>query len=201
MVRRSGLLLTLIGLAGQPSCGGGAQNSSIQPGNADVSATSGLGPGDVVQVRVHDEDGISDEYRVSDDGMLALPFIEPIRVQGLDAAATGALVEKEYRDRKILKNPQVTVFIKDARSQRVTVLGAVQKPGTFPVTAGMTLVEVISAAGGFTAMASRNGTVLIRSVSGKAQRYRIPVDEVTDGRRDDVTVLGGDIVKVPERVF
>jgi polysaccharide export outer membrane protein len=77
----------------------------------------------------------------------------------------------------------------------------VAKPGTLPIVPGMTLIHAVSQAGGFTALAAKDDTVVTRRVGGKLERYRIEVSRITRGDAEDFSLRTGDIVFVPERVF
>ncbi len=162
---------------------------------------STLGASDVFDVRVFNEETLSATYRVAQDGTIDFPLVGQLAVAGLEPAAVARLVENELRTRQLLRDPQVSVFVQEYFSKRVSVVGAVNTPGNFPVSSGLTLVQVISLAGGFSDMADRNGTTLSRRVDGELQRFRVPVDEITSGRRADVPLGAGDIVNVPRRVF
>ena len=70
-----------------------------------------------------------------------------------------------------------------------------------PLSEGLTVVEAISRAGGFTPLAARNDTVLTRNIDGELRRFRVPVDRITRGQEADVAVSAGDIIFVPERAF
>jgi protein involved in polysaccharide export with SLBB domain len=152
-------------------------------------------------VRVFNEETLSATYRVAQDGTIDFPLVGQLSVAGLEPAAVARLIENELRARELLRDPQVSVFVQEYASKRVSVVGEVGEPGTFPVTSGLTLVQVITLAGGFGGMADRNGTTLSRRVDGELQRFRVPVDEITSGRRSDVPVGAGDIINVPRRVF
>lgn len=198
MARRAGILLGL--LSSFWGC------SAARPTSPEVYQQDhrvvGLGPGDVFDVRVFGEEGLSAQYRVESDGTIDFPFLGRISVVGEDSRGIAALISSGLRDRAILINPQVTVFISESNSLRVSVMGAVARPGTFPVVPGMTVVQAISSAGGFTALASQNDTVLTRrSDDGGVRRFSVPVRRISDGREADVPVRGGDIVFVPERTF
>jgi polysaccharide export outer membrane protein len=65
----------------------------------------------------------------------------------------------------------------------------------------MGVVEAIGLAGGFTALANRDGTTITRSEDGDLHRYAAPVDRITDGQEADVSLRAGDIIRVPERLF
>lgn len=161
----------------------------------------GLGAGDVIEVRVVGEDDLAGTHRVSDDGTIYFPYIGRVDVEGRDAAATAELLATRLRDEGYLQLPQVTVFIRDATSQQVTVMGAVDNPGNFALSPGLTIVQAISLAGGFTALASGNGVVLTRRVDGALRRFSVPVDDMITGGREDLPLQAGDIIYVDERVF
>jgi polysaccharide export outer membrane protein len=101
----------------------------------------------------------------------------------------------------LLRDPHVSVYVEQYVSKRVSVMGAVANPGTFPLETGMTVVEAISKAGGFSSLADRDGTVVTRRIGDDIVRYRVPVDRVTKGQAQDIEVAAGDIIFVPERLF
>ncbi|NJK31649.1 MAG: hypothetical protein HC927_04105 [Deltaproteobacteria bacterium] len=100
-----------------------------------------------------------------------------------------------------LVNPQVTVFVEERNSQRVYVLGQVQKPGTFSYTPSMTVIEAITMAGGFSTIASRNSVKVSRTVEGQETVLKVEVDAISSGGASNVRLLPGDIVYVPEALF
>lgn len=181
-----------------PGCRGPVDTTTIPPPSTNDST---LGASDVFDVRVFNEDALSATYRVAQDGTIDFPLVGQLSVAGLEPSVVARNIEAELQSRGLLRDPQVSVFVQEYSSKRVSVVGAVEAPGTFPVTSGMTLVQVISLAGGFTEMADRNGTTLSRRVEGELRRYRVPVDEITSGRIADVPLGAGDIINVPRRVF
>ena len=110
-------------------------------------------------------------------------------------------LEQELRDRDILKDPHVSVYVEAYSSKRVSVMGAVANPGTFVLEPGMTVVQAISMAGGFSALADRDATVVTRRVGDETVRYLVPAERVSKGQANDVAVAAGDIIFVPERLF
>jgi polysaccharide export outer membrane protein len=164
-------------------------------------SSAGLGAGDVFEVRVFGEEQLSAQYRVEQDGTIDFPFLGRLSVEGREPRDVAAEIARGLREREILVEPQVTVFIAESNSLRVSVMGAVARPGTFPVTPGMTVVEAISNAGGFTALASQNETVLTRRTDTGVRRFTVPARRISDGRETDVPLQGGDIIFVPERAF
>lgn len=160
-----------------------------------------LGAGDVFQVRVYGQDDLSASYRVAQDGSIDFPLVGRVDVGGQEPTEIADLIATRLREGDILVAPQVSVLVEEYNSKRLSVMGAVAQTGTFPMTPGLTVVQAISAAGGFSPLASRNDTVLTRRVDGALQRYRVQVDRISRGQEQDIPVQAGDIIYVPERVF
>jgi polysaccharide export outer membrane protein len=102
---------------------------------------------------------------------------------------------------KILTDPSVTVMIKEYRSKKITVLGQVQKPGSFPLTSGLTLLQAVSVSGGFTSIAKTDQIRLTRKLKNGAKTVVLSVDSITEGRSPDVPLQAGDVIYISERVF
>jgi len=100
-----------------------------------------------------------------------------------------------------LREPQVTVFVKEFRSKKVFVLGQVAKPGTFSFEQGMNLIQVITLAGGFTNLAARSRTLITRISKGKERRVIVDADEISQGTQPNITLSPGDIIFVPESIL
>jgi protein involved in polysaccharide export with SLBB domain len=195
LVFRIILLIAVVGCA--------TTSSSGLPAGAEVmSVDASLGPGDTFEVRVFDEKELSGEFAVANDGTIDYPLVGRIHVAGKESNVVAAEIAAALKERQVLNSPHVTIRLRDVTSKRVSVLGAVAKPGTQPMVAGMTIVQAISQAGGFTPLASKDQTVVTRRTQGgKLKRYRIAMTEITRGNSDDFAVSPGDIIFVPERVF
>jgi polysaccharide export outer membrane protein len=155
----------------------------------------------VFEVRVFGEEKLSGKYQVGPDGTIRFPFLGVLPVKGREAQEVAAAISDALKAKEYLRDPQVSVFVIETNSRRISVLGAVAKPGTFTIVPGMTVVQAVSSAGGFTALASKDDTVVTRRVSGKLERYRVAVSDVTRGAAEDFPLRAGDIVFVPERLF
>ena len=106
-----------------------------------------IGPEDLLEISVFEEEKLNKTVRVSSQGNISLPLLGILRVKGLTANE----LEKEIRDllaEKYLQDPHVGVFIKEYRSQRISVIGAVEKPGIFEVTGQKTVLDILSMGGG-----------------------------------------------------
>ncbi|MCA9582498.1 MAG: polysaccharide biosynthesis/export family protein [Myxococcales bacterium] len=197
-------IVALAGLLGSGLAGCGSQHpagGSTVPSEGGGLEDATLGAGDVFDVRVYGEEDLSGSYRIDSDGSIDFPFVRRVEIAGLTPGEAADRIEKRLLEGEFLKDPQVSVFVKEYNSKRVSVVGAVSKDGSFPMRSGMTVVEAIGLAGGFTPLADRDGTLVIRKVDGKTRRIKVPVDDVTEGRAEDIVLLPGDIVSVPERLF
>jgi protein involved in polysaccharide export with SLBB domain len=160
-----------------------------------------LGPGDVFSVRVYGEDAMSGSHQVAPDGTINFPLLGTVEVEGLEPPEVANELQTLLRERDLLKNPHVSVYVEQYASKRVSVMGAVANPGTFPLEPGMTVVEAITRAGGFSNLADQDGTIVTRRLGDETVRYRVPVARVTKGQAQDIEVAAGDIIYVPERLF
>ncbi len=159
-----------------------------------------LGPGDVVEIRVFREPDLAGTYRVSPDGRLDFPLIGAVQLGGRKPAE----VEDEIRARLAdgyLKEPQVSVFVRELNSQKIHVLGQVTKSGTFPYEPRMTIIQAVTNAGGFTKLAAANRVSLTRMVGGVEQTVILRVGDIGEGLLPNFELLPGDIVFVPESLF
>ena len=106
-----------------------------------------IGPEDLLIIDVFNVPELTKTVRVANDGMISLPLIGRVQAAGLTTADLRKELEAKWSE-KYLQDPQVTVFVADFRSQPVSVIGAVDKPGLFYLAAPRTLIEVLSMAGG-----------------------------------------------------
>jgi polysaccharide export outer membrane protein len=175
------------------------------PGPPNLPAPSystTVGPGDVFEVSVLGEKDLPREYRVQPDGTVDFPYLDRLKVGGLEPQQIEELIKGELTSRKILVSPQVTLVVKQYNSKKVSVIGAVQKPGSLPWTEGMKLVDAISQSGGFTALADANHVLVTRHVAGgRIVTATVSVDDITDGKLADVPLQAGDTIKVEPRIF
>lgn len=191
------LCATLLALL--PACGSNADNSHVKL-PAPMESTS-LGPGDIFNMQIVGEKDLPQEYQVASDGTVDLPYVQRLHVAGLEPQEVARLVRQKLMEKKILTDPSVVVSAKEYNSKKITVLGQVQKPGSFPLTPGMTLIQAISLSGGLTSIANKDRVNLTRKVKGGARTVVISVDAITEGRSPDIALQAGDAIYVHERVF
>jgi polysaccharide export outer membrane protein len=159
-----------------------------------------LGPDDVFEVRVYNEPTLSGVFRVSPNGTVDFPLIGSVAVEGKRQEEVASLLGNRLRA-GFIRDPFVTVYIKEYNSKKIFVMGMVEKPGTFVFQDGMNIVQAITLAGGFSTTAVKNETIVTRVLNGGEQRIPVPVDEISAGRAKNFRLFPGDIVFVPESVL
>jgi polysaccharide export outer membrane protein len=129
-----------------------------------------IGPEDLLEVSVFEVAELSRSVRVSASGEVSLPLLGVVRVRGLSALETERLLTELLRQ-KYMKDPQVTVFVREYRSDPISVLGAVRNPNIYYIQTQKTLLEVLAMAGGFSETIRTPGRtiqVVRRSVRAEA---------------------------------
>ena len=136
-----------------------------------LAQTDKLGVGDAIRVTVHQQPDLTTEARVSERGTVAMPLIGELKLTGLSPVDAAGAIAASFKKKGFLKNPQVTVAITTVRSKQVSVLGAVTRPGRYPLDdTSSKLADVIAAAGGITPTGAETVTVL-----RDGKEHKVPV--------------------------
>jgi polysaccharide export outer membrane protein len=154
-----------------------------------------LGPGDLIEVSVYNVPELATKARISSSGDVYLPLIDYVHVDGLTQEEAQTLIEKRLSDGGFVRSPHVTIFVDEASSQGVTIIGEVGKPGIYPDVSDHKLYEVISQAGGFSASASRKIAVIRRN-QPEPIRINLPRN-LADDLSGNIDILPGDTISVP----
>jgi protein involved in polysaccharide export with SLBB domain len=169
--------------------------------SSSVSSNYKLLPNDVILLRVFQEDDLTGQYRISQDGTATFPLIGPMRIggQSVETAAraiTGAL--KRY-----LNNPQVNISVAEYSKRRFIVLGQVQRPGTYliPNEEPMDLLTAIAAAGGYTRFAEPGNVIVKRQLDGREVIYKLNAKSMAKREQAVFEILPDDKITVGERVL
>lgn len=198
-VRILAALVVIVCIAHTTACG------RSHPGPPHLPApqqSTVIGPGDLFKVAVLGEKDLPAEYRVQPDGTIDFPYLDRIQVAGLEPQEIVDLLKKELVEKKILIDPQVTLIVTQYNSKKVSIVGAVGKPGSLPWTEGMKLVDAISAVGGLNAIADGDHVRITRLVGpNKTVTAIVSVDDITDGKLGDIPLQAGDTIKVDQRMF
>jgi protein involved in polysaccharide export with SLBB domain len=180
-------------------CGGAG--SGVRVDLPPPTEKSTVGPGDVFSLEIVGEKDLPREYQVSSDGTVDLPYLQTVQVGGLEPQEISRLIRKQLIEKQILTNPSVVVQVKEYNSRRITVLGQVAKPGTFPYTTGLTLIQALSQAGGLTGIANLDKVNLTRRMTGGSRTVVIAIGAIMEGRASDIPLQSGDRIFVHERLF
>ncbi len=134
------------------------------------------------------------ELVVDDQGYINLPFIPPIRAEGLTPSQLQRLIQDRYIEERIYRQITVNVILP---MQHYFVRGEVRNPGRFPLTAGMTILKAIAAAGGYTEFANPRRINIIRAGETMVENAR----QMEQNPEQDLDVRAGDVIIVPRSIF
>ncbi len=159
-----------------------------------------LGSGDLLDVTVFEAKDLSCTTRVSSRGSVTLPLLGHVAIKGLTVREAEEQIERLYADRYI-KNPHVSLFVKERFNQRVTLAGKVRKPGTYDFVSTQRLLDALALAGGFTDEAGQTVQIRRQGSNGKdRQVFLINIEKMIDEGSTDlnIPIQGGDVIFVPE---
>lgn len=148
-----------------------------------------LGSGDEIRVTVFGEADLSGTFVVDGKGMIAMPLIGEVKVGKLPLRSVENLIETKLKE-GFLKKPQVSLEVLNFRP--FYILGEVKLPGSYPYVDGMSVLEAVAVAGGFTYRAKKELVEVRRGEEGAKTEIKLPVD---------ARVQPGDVIRIEERFF
>jgi len=155
-----------------------------------------IGVGDKLDIRVFQVEDLSFEELVVDtSGNINLPLIGAVRGAGQTAGELSAEIAGRLTAR-YLRDPQVTVTVKEAASQKITVDGAVTKPGVYEMRGATSLLQAVAMAEGPTRVADLTKVAVFRSIDGRRSVALFDLSAIRQGRASDPQVLGDDVIVV-----
>jgi len=160
-----------------------------------------IGPGDVLNIFVWQNEEVSTEVIVRPDGMINTPLVEDINVSDKTPSEVAREIESSLS--KYTREPVVTVTVSQfvgPYHEQIRVIGEASEPKSLPYVEDMSLLDVIIAVGGLTEFADGNSAILTRVVGGKFKQYEIRMNDLLqDGDMTaNVDILPGDIIVIPE---
>ncbi len=177
--------------------GGVKMMSGPPPDPLDAFAGYRLGPHDEISIEVFQIEELSQKKRVSAQGEVMLPLIGKVRLGGLTTEEAERLIaEKLAQD--YLQDPQVSVYVEDYASQRVTVTGQVKSPGLYPIKGRVTLIQAIAMAGGVDRLAEDANVVIFRASGEDNHGYIVDLGRVYEGAVRDPLLVADDRIYVPQ---
>jgi len=157
--------------------------------------------GDKLNIQVYREKDLTGIFIVDNAGNISYPLLGILSVQGMSLEELRQHLMDELK-KDYLVNPQVQVDFEESLNKSVSILGHVSKPGNYDYAPNMTLVRLISNAGGFTLIAAPKHVKITRRIKdGKIKTFQVNVDEIMGGQSEDVPLESGDLVMVPETLF
>lgn len=163
---------------------------------ASLGADYRIGPNDLLDVEVFGVPDLKRSVRVNSSGQISLALVGNVVVAGLSAQQAEELVAEKY-SKNYLQDPQVSVFIREFTTQRITVEGAVTRPGIYPVTGQVTLLRALALAGGGAPMANLSEIMVFRDAPGAARVTQIyDLEKIRAGELPDPLVLADDVIVV-----
>ncbi|MEZ5701085.1 MAG: polysaccharide biosynthesis/export family protein [Burkholderiaceae bacterium] len=163
---------------------------------ASVGADYRIGPNDLIEFDVFGVPDMKRTVRVNASGVVSLPLIGPVAVAGMTTGQAETMLAKRYQA-DYLQNPQVSLFIKEFTSQRITIEGAVARPGIYPVTGELTLLRALALAGGGAQYAMLTEVMLFRSGSSAASNTEMfDLEKIRNGEIPDPAINADDVIVV-----
>lgn len=154
-----------------------------------------IGSPDVLDVEVFGITELTRTVRVSATGDFTLPLVGKVPAAGKTVAELQSDIAEKMQS-KFIEDPQVTVYVKEYLSQRVTVEGAVRTPGLYPLTGRTSLLQVMALSGGLDQYANPSGVVIYRQIDGQRHAAVFDIRKIRSGASSDPEVLGSDVVVV-----
>lgn len=149
-----------------------------------------LGPGDEVRLSVFGLDAASNSYIIGDSGSLSVPLVGVIPADGKTVAEVEAALGAVLKDKQILRDPSVSVQV--VKYRPFYILGEVQKPGQYAYVPGMTVLNAVSIAGGYTFRANEKKATITRNIKGGSHKGSV---------KPETRVQPGDTLVIPEAWF
>ena len=168
----------------------------VAPSHAQPSVQAAyiLGPGDTIDIVVYGEADLSRTVTIKPDGAVSLPLLGEVKAAGKTTTQFAADLGKLYA--KYLRQPSISVTVREFRIDRIYILGQVSRPGEYQLRPGIGIMELLANAGGPTGRADLAKVVVIR---GRTEALQLNILEaLAKNSNPDVKLLAGDVLFVPE---
>jgi len=174
------------------------KNGSEEAGNkAAVDPTYVIGPQDVLDISVWKEPEVSRVLPVRPDGKISLPLLRDVQAAGLTPSQLEARITEGLTG--FITAPDVTVIVTAINSRRIYIVGEMTRPGAYPLLPGMTVLQALSNAGGFTQFANTKNIYVLREENGKQMKYPFNFKDVVKGKKSEqnINLKSGDTIVIP----
>ncbi|MBY0564328.1 MAG: polysaccharide export protein [Hyphomonadaceae bacterium] len=181
---RRALVLALLGGVSAAACNTIPSTPAEQAQPQDYR----LGPGDQLRITVFNEEDLTGLFLVGSQGTIAYPLVGEVRAAGMTVAEFTSSLQAELQS--YVRQPNVSVEVANYRP--FFILGEVQRPGTYPYSAGLTVLNAVATAGGFTYRANRSRVFIRHANEAVEHAYQLTIA---------TPVLPGDTIRISERLF
>lgn len=192
---RSLFLWLVVSLAGTSVCAEEppAKTSALPD---EYLATYPVGPGDVLEITVWKENELTRQVMVPPDGFISFPHAGTLKAEG--KTIDQIKLELQNRLGEIIVDPIVNVFLMGAASNKIYVIGKVNRPGEYPITGATDVMQALSMAGGLATFADEDGINILRRTNGKQESIPFSYSDVVDGDNleQNIPLKKGDVVVV-----
>lgn len=154
-----------------------------------------IAPLDLIEVRVFGVPELEGEYQIDQNGQLKMPLIGIVPAKGFSTFELADALESKLGER-YLQDPDVTVILKEAFARKVTVEGAVAKPGIYPIEGELSLLQTIAVSGGLTDTANPKRVAIFRTIEGERSAAVFNLEDIRRGKVEDPKVFGNDVIVV-----
>ncbi len=159
-----------------------------------------IGPQNVIQIKIFGDASTHQIYRVNELGIIRHTLIGEVRVGGMTVSELENSIESKLKGDYFV-DPRVNVFVLEYST--FSIIGEVKRPGNFEITGRVTVIEAISMAGGFTAVANQRGVKIMRKKDGSKSTLPVDTTRITQqgDRSGDVSIEAEDVIVVPKSFF
>jgi len=162
-------------------------NASETKKEAAVDSSYIIGLMDVLEIQVWKEPDFSRQVLVRPDGKITFPLIGDIKASGMSTMDLKGLLTEKLEG--FVDNPEVTVIVVESHSKNFYIIGRVNRPGTYPLSPDMTVLQALSVAGGFGEWAHKDNIRVIRRTGGKEKILSFDYDKVISGKNLEQNIL------------
>jgi len=162
-----------------------------KPGNSAYK----IGPLDVLEISVFKVPDLNKTVQVAEDGSINYPLIGDVHAAGKTARELEQDLKKQL-GAKYVRDPQVTVMMKEYNSQRVTISGSVKTSGVYAIKGNTSLMQVVAMAGDIDTSTDSGDVVVFRTIDGQRSAAKFDIDDIKAGKAEDPQMLPGDIIVV-----
>ena len=181
----------------------GSFSSNAVPSTTSATSIRKLGPSDRIQIVVYQEDDLNTIVTLDDKGMVMLPLLGKTKLGGMTVEAATTNLQEAY-GKDYLVHPEVNISVLQYAERHFSVLGEVQRPGSFdiPDNENVNILEAMALAGGYTRLGSPSKVSVRRIVNGETVIYKLDADALAKDKKGKLfEIMPDDIIVVGEKTF